>query len=79
MVSRPPSPSTPATFRSSTTHNARLVDGAQVYDGALKVVGDTVDQSDAEPDQAAFDIETEPVVTYELLCRRHWTRGEATP
>ena len=61
------------------THNARLVDGAQVYDGALKVVGDTVDQSDAEPDQAAFDIETEPVVTYELLCRRHWTRGEATP
>ncbi|MDH3755571.1 MAG: thymidine kinase [Acidimicrobiia bacterium] len=39
------------------THNARLVDGMQVYDGQLKVVGDT--DSDA-------------VVSYELRCREHW-------
>lgn len=41
------------------THNARLVDGRQVYAGALKVVGDTSDRSDA-------------AVTYELRCRFHW-------
>lgn len=41
------------------THNARLVDGRQVYDGLLKVVGDT------EPDPDA-------VVSYELRCRNHW-------
>ena len=41
------------------THNARLVDGQQVYDGQLKVVGDT----DADPDA---------VVSYELRCRDHW-------
>ena len=41
------------------THNARLVDGRQVYSGALKVVGDTTDRSDA-------------TVTYELRCRYHW-------
>ncbi len=46
------------------THNARLVDGVQVYAGALKVVGDTAvdDPSDAE-------------VTYDLMCRRHWHEG----
>lgn len=41
------------------THNARLVDGRQVYSGALKVIGDTPDRSDAK-------------VTYELRCRFHW-------
>lgn len=41
------------------THNARLVDGRQVYEGALKVVGDTTDRSDA-------------TTTYELRCRFHW-------
>lgn len=41
------------------THNARLVNGRQVYAGALKVVGDTPDRSDAE-------------TTYELRCRYHW-------
>lgn len=41
------------------THNARLVDGRQVYAGALKVVGDTSDRSAA-------------AVTYELRCRFHW-------
>ena len=39
------------------TQNARLVNGTQVYDGEVVVVGDT--GGDAE-------------VTYELLCRRHW-------
>lgn len=43
------------------TQNARLVDGRQVYDGELVVVGDTGGDGD---------------VTYELLCRRHWLAGE---
>ncbi len=43
------------------THNARLVDGRQVYDGDLVVVGDVASQER---------------VSYELLCRRHWLRGE---
>jgi thymidine kinase len=43
------------------TQNARLVDGRQVYDGEVVVVGDT--GGDA-------------AVVYELLCRRHWLAGE---
>ena len=43
------------------TQNARLVNGRQVYDGEVVVVGDT--GGDA-------------AVVYELLCRRHWLRGE---
>jgi thymidine kinase len=43
------------------THNARLVDGQQVYHGDVVMVGDVA--SDAE-------------VSYELLCRRHWIAGE---
>lgn len=43
------------------TQNARVVDGRQVYDGDVVLVGDT--GGDAE-------------VSYELLCRRHWTHGE---
>ena len=43
------------------TQNARLVDGRQVYDGYVVVVGDT-------------DHEAE--VSYDLLCRRHWMAGE---
>jgi thymidine kinase len=43
------------------TQNARLVNGKQVYDGEVVLVGDT--GGDAE-------------VVYELLCRRHWLRGE---
>jgi thymidine kinase len=46
------------------TQNARLVDGVQVYDGDLVVVGDT--SGDAH-------------VSYELLCRRHWQTGETGP
>lgn len=43
------------------THNARIVDGVQVYEGELVVVDD--------PDRA-------PEVSYELRCRKHWTSGE---
>jgi thymidine kinase len=43
------------------TQNARLVDGRQVYDGDVVVVGDT---------------DREAQVSYELLCRRHWMAGE---
>jgi thymidine kinase len=43
------------------TQNARLVNGRQVFDGEVVVVGDTT--GDAE-------------VTYDLLCRRHWLAGE---
>lgn len=47
------------------THNARLVNGVQVYSGVLKVVGDTAID---DPDEA-------PEVRYELMCRRHWHDG----
>lgn len=47
------------------THNARLVNGRQVYDGELKVVGDT---SGEAADEAAQ-------VTYDLRCRKHWMQG----
>ena len=47
------------------THNARLVNGIQVYTGALKVVGDTTNE----------EIEETAEVTYELMCRKHWHAG----
>lgn len=47
------------------THNARLVNGVQVYAGELKVVGDTTSTDAVAP----------PKVTYELLCRAHWHEG----
>ncbi len=43
------------------THNARLVDGEQVYEGELMVVDD--------PERA-------PEVRYELRCRVHWHQGK---
>ncbi len=46
------------------THNARLVDGVQVYEGDLMVVDD--------PSQT-------PNSTYELRCRRHWISGMSAP
>ncbi len=42
------------------THNARMVDGRQVYEGDTVMVGD-------------FSGYT---VSYELLCRRHWMEGQ---
>jgi len=47
------------------THNARIVNGQQVYTGALKVVGDNAVD---EPDEVHE-------VRYELMCRRHWHDG----
>jgi thymidine kinase len=44
------------------THNARLVNGQQVYHGDLKVVGDAGEEAEA-------------VVTYALRCRPHWLAG----
>ncbi|MGY6500596.1 MAG: thymidine kinase [Acidimicrobiales bacterium] len=46
------------------THNARLVDGKQVYEGDVVMVGDTASEGPVDPD-----------VSYELLCRRHWNQG----
>ncbi len=53
------------------THNARLVNGRQVYEGDLKVVGDTAEGADgtSEGDRAPA------TVTYDLRCRRHWLAG----
>jgi thymidine kinase len=46
------------------THNARLVDGKQVYEGDVIVLG---------------DIRGPAEVSYELLCRRHWREGRTAP
>ena len=54
------------------THNARLVDGKQVYEGEVVVVGDTGGRDQGIEDGAA------PEITYELLCRRHWNQGRLT-
>ena len=48
---------------SRATHNARLVDGVQVYDGELFVIDDPNDDR----------------VAYELRCRRHWLSGQVGP
>lgn len=48
------------------THNARMVDGVQVYEGETVVIGDVEALGDIEPAE----------VSYELLCRRHWLGGE---
>ncbi|MGE3621454.1 MAG: thymidine kinase [Acidimicrobiia bacterium] len=50
------------------THNARVVDGRQVYEGDTVVMGDVGAQGEV------------PLwgdrVTYEVVCRRHWQAGE---
>ncbi len=53
------------------THNARLVNGIQVYEGDLKVVGDTGGGSGegVTPTRRVS-------VTYDLRCRRHWLAGK---
>lgn len=55
------------------THNARLVNGRQVYDGELKVVGDT----NAGP--SGEDGPPPPEVTYDLRCRKHWLAEKDDP
>lgn len=57
------------------THNARLVDGVQVYEGDVVVVGD-VGTDEARPDELPLGGMVAQEVTYELLCRRHWLAGE---
>jgi thymidine kinase len=52
------------------THNARLVDGHVVYEGEVVVVGDT-----RPADQPLFG----DLVTYQLLCRRHYRGGVTRP
>ncbi len=61
---------------SRATHNARLIDGAQTFDGDLLVVGDTP-PSGPDP-QTAMELD-ERRVTYELLCRAHWAARQPTP
>ena len=56
---------------SRATNNARLVNGVLVREGETVVVGDTT--------QAAAMPLFGDVVTYELLCRRHFRRGEPAP
>ena len=46
------------------TQNARLLDGKQVYEGDIVVLGDIGGESE---------------VSYELLCRRHWREGRTSP
>ncbi|MFM8649115.1 MAG: thymidine kinase [Actinomycetota bacterium] len=53
---------------SRATHNARVVNGVVVYEGETVVVCDTADA----PSERLFG----DSVRYELLCRRHYVRGE---
>ncbi len=53
------------------TNNARLVNGEMVREGDTIVVGDT-----ASPDEKPLFGD---VVTYELLCRRHFRSGSVAP
>lgn len=50
------------------THNARLVNGVMTLEGETVVIGDT----DVDPEAPLFG----DAVSYELLCRRHYTAGE---
>jgi len=45
------------------THNARLLDGRQIYDGDIVLVDDGSVAN----------------ITYELRCRKHWRRGVSGP
>ena len=51
------------------THNARLVDGRQVYEGETVVIADTDSHNGDAPLWGDR-------VSYEVLCRRHWQSGE---
>lgn len=63
------------------THNARLVDGIQVYEGQTVLVGDVEGVADpAAPERLPLaDLDPSGEVTYELLCRRHWLSGQPHP
>jgi thymidine kinase len=51
--------------------NARVVDGAMVRSGETVVVADT-----APADPPGADDGSSPAVRYQVLCRRHYVRGE---
>ncbi len=57
------------------THNARLLNGQQVYDGDLVALGDT-EAGSGNGDQPSGPVEQQ-VITYDLRCRRHWMAGLA--
>ncbi len=54
--------------------NARIVDGAMVRSGETVVVADT-----APAVQPRDDAVPAPAVRYQVLCRRHYVRGELGP
>jgi len=54
--------------------NARVVDGAMVRSGETVVVADT---APADPPTAAEG--RSPTVRYQVLCRRHYVRGQLDP
>lgn len=57
----------------AATHNARIVAGSMVIEGSQVAVGDTQVELDHDgtPRGAGDDPVPDPVVTYEVLCRRH--------
>jgi thymidine kinase len=54
--------------------NARVVDGVMVRSGETVVVADT-----APPELPGQDADRSPAVRYQVLCRRHYVRGELGP
>jgi thymidine kinase len=54
--------------------NARVVSGAMVREGATVVVADTAPAS--PPSDATDDATGDAPVRYQVLCRRHYVRGE---
>lgn len=54
------------------THNARLVNGRQVYDGEITVIGDTGPTDIGPVDSGSGDSALPTTVSYDLRCRRHW-------
>ena len=54
--------------------NARVVDGAMVRSGETVVVADT-----APPEPPGGGDGSSPTVRYQVLCRRHYVRGELGP
>ncbi|MGZ4506017.1 MAG: thymidine kinase [Blastococcus sp.] len=56
--------------------NARVVDGVMVRSGATVVVADT---APPELPGAGADEVASPAVRYQVLCRRHYVRGELGP
>jgi thymidine kinase len=53
--------------------NARVVDGVMVHSGETVVVADTA------PAELPGDSAHAPAVRYQVLCRRHYVRGELGP